>query len=180
MGNRVALENRKTPPTFPIEIIGAYRGVDMKKIKLTQNKVALVDDEDYEYLNQFKWCAHKDTKTYYAKRWVNTNTMITMHHEIIGYPPVGFETDHKSGNGLNNQRYNLRNVTHRQNCQNKKNIIKASRYPGVSWHNQTKKWRARIWINVASKHLGLFFTEIEAFNAYRNAVHALGETVIGE
>lgn len=152
----------------------------MKEIQLTQGQVALVDDEDFERLNQFKWCAHKDTNTFYAKRWISDKEMITMHHEILGKPPKGFETDHESGDGLDNQRHNLRFVTHRQNCQNKRNIIKASQYPGVSWHNRSKKWRARIWINNVSKHLGLFVIEMDAFKAYRNAINALGETVIGE
>ena len=103
-----------------------------------------------------------------------------MHHEILGYPLQSFMTDHKNGRGLDNQRHNLRFVTNRQNCQNKRNMTKVSQYPGVSWHGQSGKWRARIWINNVSKHLGLFVTEIKAFEAYCDATHNLGETVIGE
>ena len=40
----------------------------MKKIKLTQNKYALVDDNDFEELNKFKWHALKDENTFYAGR----------------------------------------------------------------------------------------------------------------
>lgn len=152
----------------------------MKEIQLTQGKVALVDEEDFERLNQFKWCAHKDCNTFYAKRWISRNAMINMHHEILGYPLKGFMTDHQNGQGLDNQRHNLRFVTNRQNCQNKKNMIKASQYPGVSWHNRSGKWRARIWIDSVSKHLGLFVVETDAFAAYQNAVNVLGETMIGE
>lgn len=152
----------------------------MKEIELTQGLKAQVDDEDYEYLNQFKWCAHKDTNTFYVKRWMNDKTMIAMHHEILGFPPEGKETDHKNGNGLCNLGNNLRFVTHRQNCQNKKNMIKASQYPGVSWHGQSGKWRARIWMDGISKHLGLFAVEANAFDAYQDAINALGETMIGE
>lgn len=156
----------------------------MKKIQLTQGKVALVDDEDFERLNQFKWCVYRYGHLFYAGRAKSVGrkkqTTIRMHHEIIGKPSEGFETDHEDGNGLNNQRYNLRHVTHRQNCQNYKNIVKTSKYPGVSWFKQTKKWVAKIKINGVQKHLGYFVSEIEAFNTYCSAVECLGQTVIGD
>lgn len=154
----------------------------MKKILLTQGKVVLVDDEDFERLNQVKWCAMKGRNTFYAVR--NSSTvngkrhLIYMHHEIIGKPPIRFKTDHRDGNGLNNQRNNLRHITSRQNCQNRINITKSSQYPGVYWFKQYKKWAARIRINGIKKHLGYFMNEFDAFNAYRQAVEAIGEEVI--
>lgn len=155
----------------------------MKEIVLTQNQVALVDDCDYERLNKFKWYAKKHRNTFYAGRnfpRINGKQYrINMHHEIIGSPPVGKMSDHEDGNGLNNQRYNLRHVTNRQNGQNKKNIQKTSKYPGVSWHKASKKWRTTIRINGKHKHLGLFANEVEAFEAYKQAVEKLGEKVIG-
>lgn len=100
----------------------------MKEIRLTQDQVALVDDCDFERLNKFKWFAHKGRNTYYAQRnspKINgKQRTIFMHHKVIGKPPVGKMSDHEDGNGCNNQRYNLRHVTNRENSQNRKNIKK--------------------------------------------------------
>jgi hypothetical protein len=156
----------------------------MREIELTQGKTALVDDSDFERLNQFKWFAQKGKITFYARRMspaINGKQgVINMHHEIIGRPPIGLMSDHEDGNGLNNLKSNLRFVTNRQNSQNKQNIKKTSKYPGIYWHKKGKKWHARIQINGKTKSLGLFTDEREAFEAYRNAVNALGERVIGE
>lgn len=154
----------------------------MKRIALTQGKFALVDDEDFERLNQFKWYANKSRQVWYARRAIYVNgkqIMLRMHQEIIG-KRQGFIADHKDGDGLNNQRTNLRHVTRRQNCQNLHNRSRSSKYPGVYWQRINKKWMARIWIDDKIKYLGLFIDESKAFEAYRQAVNATGETVIGE
>ena len=84
----------------------------MKKIELTQGKVALVDDCDYERLNRYKWHTFKHLNLFYAARnspRINGKKhMIQMHYEIIGKPPKGFVTDHIDGDGLINLRSNFR------------------------------------------------------------------------
>lgn len=154
----------------------------MRQIGLTQDQVALVDDCDFERLNEFKWYARKDRSKFYAARMSplidGERQEIRMHHEIIGVPPEGHEIDHRNGNGLRNTRENLRFVTRRQNCQNIKNIETSSQYPRVSWHKQDKKWMTSITINGKQKFLGLFTEEFEAFEAYRQAVNANGEEMI--
>lgn len=157
----------------------------MREIPLTQGQTALVDDEDYEYLTQFYWCANRNKNTFYAVRSIRLvngkRETVYMHHDTIGRPPTGLETDHKDGNGLNNQRYNIHHVTSRQNGQNKRyhNGNKpSSQYPGVSWHKDRKKWRARIQIDGKIKHLGYFKEELEAAQAYKNAVEEIGESMI--
>jgi len=155
----------------------------MKEIELTQGLKAQVDDEDFEELNRFNWCAHKGGNTYYAERKsprINGDRhIIKMHHVINGFPPKGKMTDHADGNGLHNEKYNLRNVTRRQNSQNIKHAPKTSQYPGVDWLKKYSKWRSRIQINGITKHLGVFVSEIKAFNAYKAAVESTGEKVIG-
>lgn len=98
----------------------------MKEIKLSQqgkNKgkyVALVDDEDYEHLNQFRWSVVKAKKTYYAISYcvVNGKRGHVLMHRIILNTPKGLEVDHNDHNGLNNQKYNIKNCTHQINMQN--------------------------------------------------------------
>ena len=96
----------------------------MKEIKLTQGKVALVDDEDFKWLSYFKWFAHKYSNNrhrviaYYkvARRKYASLYM----HRLIMNAPDGLEIDHIDHNPLNNQKSNLRLVTHTENCLNRK------------------------------------------------------------
>jgi hypothetical protein len=49
-----------------------------------------------------------------------------------------------------------------------KKLNPSSKYKGVSWYNQSNKWKAQIWMNGISKTIGYFNTELEAHNAYQN------------
>lgn len=144
-----------------------------KEITLTQGKVAIVDDSDYEYLSQFKWFAHFDGANWYARR--NTRhangkrSAIIMHRAIMD-APAGLEVDHIDGDGLNNQRSNLRLTTHQRNTLNQRvRRNNTSGYKGVSWHEHTQRWQARIASDGALLHLGIFDTPEEAAVAYNNA-----------
>lgn len=153
----------------------------MKTIPLTQDKVALVSDEDFEALSQHRWYAEKQNHTFYAARHIkiakNKWIVIKMHTDILG-KKEGYEIDHIDGDGLNNQRNNIRHVTHRQNTQNL-HIAKSSKYPGVRWHKTNKKWEARIKLHGIRKILGHYTNEHEAYMAYAKAVKEyVGEDVI--
>src|SRR5262249_39633454 len=98
----------------------------MKRIPLTKGFEALVDDEDHDALSQHKWCASRTGRGWYAVRHDRTERRIRrgrrvkreinryMHHEIMGRR-LGMDIDHADGNGLNNQRSNLRWATRSQN-----------------------------------------------------------------
>lgn len=160
----------------------------VKKIPLTQGQVALVDDEDFDFLNQWKWQAFFDKKLngFYAVRGAKREDIgfkfrrrIFMHR-IIAKTPNGKMTDHINHNSLDNRKNNLRIVTNRQNQQNRRGKY-SSRYPGVCWNKRDKKWRARLKINGKYKFLGNFNSEDEAFEMYKNAVHDLtGEKIVWE
>lgn len=152
----------------------------MKVIILTQGQVAIVDDDDFEKLNAFKWQAKKYRKTYYAARSIRLESgkqrTINMHRAILNCPD-GLEIDHVDGNGLNNQRYNIRVVTRRQNHQNL-HRQSSSKYPGV-WHDKdANRWHSSIRIGPKIKNLGRYGSEVEAFKAYAKAVHDLGDRIL--
>lgn len=147
----------------------------MKEISLTQGRVALVDDDDFEQLNSVKWQASKRRRNWYASRSIKQGKKVIreyMHIVITGLiTGEGFETDHIDGDGLNNQKVNLRIVTRRQNCQNL-HIEKSSKYPGV-YRTKRNTWKACIDIGGVNRYLGTFKTEEKAFRAYRQACSEL-------
>ncbi len=144
----------------------------MKKIPLTQGKFALVDDEDYDYLMQWKWCARwdKNARNFYALRASSMKDgkryPIHMHREILGlFHGDRKLTDHRNHNGLDNRRNNLRLCTHSQNHQNQRiNTNTSSMYKGVS--RCQGKWRVGIHNSGKKIHLGVYTSEIEAAKIY--------------
>lgn len=144
-----------------------------KFIPLTQGQVAIVDAEDYEWLNLHKWYAYKHGRRYYARRQGMGRSTIEMHHAIIGKPPDGKVTDHVDGNGINNQKRNLRHISARENCQNRTHP-KTSRFCGVNWRKDAKVWRAQITVKDKKIHLGLFKNEEDAAMAYIKACSLYG------
>jgi len=150
----------------------------MREIKLTQSKVAFVDDEDFDRLNQYRWYAHFDGYNYYACRHLprvnGRQPSTTMHCDIIGFKK-GMEVDHKDGNGLNNQKSNLRMCTHAQNSRNVKPKLNkiSSAFKGVSWNREHNKFRARITKDHKVLYLGCFDSDIDAAVAYDNMARKL-------
>ncbi len=154
----------------------------MKKIDVSTPKhpdtFALVDDGDYERLMLFgKWQAKKDGNNYYAnitKNSVKENNRerkdnFKMHRVIMGTTMPCVHIDHIDGNGLNNQKYNLRLCTPSQNQQNRRPQKSSSQYKGVSWHINDKKWAVNIRLHGHLKYIGSFDNEIEAAKAYDKA-----------
>ncbi len=142
----------------------------MKKIPLTQGKVALVSDHWFDYLNQWKWFAKAcPNGKYYAARmegWPHRK-MILMHR-VITRAADDMQVDHRDNDGLNNQDENLRNCTHSQNMRNRTKLVNnTSGYKGViryksGWKWQLKKNGKRIYSN-------MFLTVEEAARGYDQA-----------
>ena len=154
----------------------------MLEIKLTQNKIAMVDGEDFETLNKYKWYAKKFKNTFYAARNIrleNGKQKTILMHSIIMQTPVGMMVDHRNGDGLNNQRNNIRIVTRRQNAQNRHDNS-SSKYPGVNWNNEKNKWQSSITINNKCKFLKRCDNELDAYVAYLKALKNINEICIYE
>ena len=157
----------------------------MREIQLTQGKVALVDNCDYDVLRQYNWHARRLPFTFYAKRNVpkpGGGQKTEYMHGIILAEKLGrpiaprMMPDHIDGNGLNNQRENLEEKSSRGNNENK-HVAKTSQYLGVSWNKVNRKWEAGIRVAGKQIYLGYHATEIEAAlarEAYINAHPELG------
>jgi hypothetical protein len=93
-----------------------------------------------------------------------------MHREILN-APAGVFVDHKDGDGLDNRKENLRIVTSAQNQQNRRKISRktTSKYKGVYFRRENKKYCALICCKGKRMHLGYFDNEIDAAKAYDQA-----------
>lgn len=145
----------------------------MKLITLTQGKKVIVDDIDFEFLNQWKWYLNKG----YAVRGYSKR--ILMHRFIIN-TPKGMDTDHINGDKLDNRRNNLRVATRSQNMANRKlNVLKTSNYLGVCLRKQRYKnkiykyWIAQISFNNQRIYLGEYKNEAEASKVYNQKAQEL-------
>lgn len=137
-------------------------------IPLTQGKVATIDFEDFEKVRQFKWRASKNRTSWYAKTTFGKEDHYL--HRLLFSEPLGVWIDHRDGDGLNNQRHNLRTCSVPQNIRNQK--IKSSNtsgFKGVSFRRDCKKWAAHIRHSGRKHHLGFFSTAELAALAYDNA-----------
>jgi len=137
----------------------------MKRIPLTHGLVALVDDTDYEDLRQFKWYTKKKKHTSYATRKTTKGTFELMHRRILDIQSKE-QVDHRDRNGLNCQRKNLRICTARQNTWNRGKFRGSSKFKGVCWQKQSKKWQAHIRYFGKLIYLGLFIDEVSGATAY--------------
>lgn len=144
-----------------------------KKITLTKGYSAIVDDIDYNYLNQWKWHAlvASHNLTYAVRK---PDKHIRMQRVIVerknGHPiPQGMVVDHINRQSLDNRRSNLRLGTRGQNNCNRGKCRKktSSRFKGT--HRFRKKWQAAISVNGKNIYLGLFESEEDAAHRYDQA-----------
>lgn len=149
-------------------------------------KSAKVDDSDYLDLVKYNWSVSEDKKNgcLYAYSKINGKST-PMHRFILKIKDGKIKVDHKDRDGINNQRNNLRESTHRQNCQNRRSAKNSSsKYLGVEFKKSSRnyinkhgisvtktytRWTARIKHNGKDCFLGSFATEELAAVAYDEA-----------
>ncbi len=179
----------------------------MKEIELTKGYKAIVDDEDYDLVTKYygdeviKWYSRISNgakhikyaeKSVLSKRqkeffsnifgYEITFSHLLMHRLIMKCRPDDI-IDHIDGNGLNNQKSNLRLCTMQQNAQNRKrrNTNKTG-YKGVA-KNPLIKEGSRCWIAFIHDpqtrkniRIGSYYTRQEAAIAYNEmATKLFGE-----
>ena len=150
----------------------------MKYIDLPNNKQVIVDDEDFDYLNQFKWnfnsryvVRNKHNKCYGKCKGKGCSKVFI--HRVIMNTPKGMETDHINGNTLDNRKINLRICTRSQNAFNSSvHRDTHSGYKGVYWNSINKKWI----VTIRRKYFGSFSSKELAAQIYNeNVVDYYGE-----
>lgn len=145
----------------------------MRTIPLTRGFCAIVDDEHYNYLNQWKWhyqdgCAARMAPWSLNGKW--RYRKIYMHREVAGI--TGFLVDHVNHNRLDNRSANLRVATQSENSMNQRKQIRSkSTYKGVC--RDGNSFHARIQKDGVRLPLGYFKTELEAGLAYNKAAAEL-------
>ena len=146
----------------------------MKKIPLTQGKFAIVDDGDYDELNQHNWHATKgqNKNKFYAARWNKGKRPynVTMHRLIMDCPD-NMQVDHINGDSLDNRKCNLRICTQQQNSMNRKykNPKCSTDVVGVSRKKGRRGYKACIYVNNKNIWLGTFDDIKDAQKAYIEA-----------
>jgi hypothetical protein len=135
----------------------------VKRIPLTRGLFAIVDDEDFDALVQFKWCVAGSGYAATAR-----NRKITYMHRVLLDAPNGVEVDHINGDRLDNRRINLRLCTKSQNNQARRTQPGASGFIGVSWYAPRHTWCARVYAN-GRKVYCRYFTTPEAAARARDA-----------
>jgi hypothetical protein len=143
----------------------------MKEINLSENKKALIDDDDYDLISQFKWFSSKNRNVFYAEKtdFIGSKKIKTkMHRLILNITNKKNQIDHIDGNGLNNKKNNLRICSHSTNLRNCKTpSTNTSGYKGVCWHNN--RWEARMKVNGKIINFGNFNNKDKAIESIKKA-----------
>lgn len=163
------------------------RVYQMRRIPLSQGRCAIVDNEDFDFLMQWKWswsqCPRSDPGVGCAQRTVHMSgkfTTILMHRLVLDRKlgrRSSHQASHRNRNKLDNRRRNLREATASQNCHTRKKKRNCtSRYIGVSFWKAKGKWAAEIYADSTRVFLGFFRNQETAARAYnRAAIKYYGE-----
>ena len=150
----------------------------MAFLPLSGDHVAIVDDEDLEYLKQWKWFISRSSQKLTAVRKQRLSAGIwyvrRLHHEVLGLKvplPKGKVVDHINHDTLDCRKGNLRVCSIAENVCNRRPWRKnmTSKYKGINWHKKNKRWGAAIQFHGVKQWLGSFESEYDAVQTYNAA-----------
>lgn len=138
----------------------------MKAILMSTGEIAVVDDDDHDWLSKFKWSGFSPYPGRYYARTALGGKWMNMHTMIMGVK-TGKVIDHKNRNGLDNQRHNLRFCTQSQNLMNRPMTERCKTgFKGVHRRAVNGKYRALISHQGKDIYLGDFADPVSAAKAY--------------
>ena len=140
----------------------------MKKIKLTQGKFALVDDEYYPWLNRHKWTYNSTGYAYCSRKIGPKKYQMILLHRLICDIWDERQVDHINGNRLDNRQCNLREASFLTNSWNRRKNRKKIGFRGV-YKSKFNTWRAIITVKGITHYLGSYVTAEEASKVYKKA-----------
>lgn len=148
----------------------------MRIILLNKNLSALVDDEDFEWLSEYRWYAVEYSRVknrFYAKMSSRRKTLM---HRLLLNAPRELEVDHMNGNTLDNRKSNLRLATRSENARNcLVRIDSKARFKGVEYRQDKGKYSAYYTLNGEKHHIGYFDDALSASEAHKKSFsEALG------
>lgn len=131
----------------------------MAKIKLNHNKYAIVDKDDYDFINQWKWRfdmqGYSSRTIYLGGGRKNQIQKGIYMHNLINKTPKGFHTDHINRNKLDNRKSNLRTCSQSLNGINRgKPKNNKSGYKNINWWKNA--WVVELKINKIKIYAGRF------------------------
>jgi hypothetical protein len=149
-------------------------GYTFRRIYLGEGLWTILDEADYYRYGHIKWSlgGHR-TRGYAVGGIKNKNGKIktVSLHRLIKRPRKGRVVDHRNTDSFDNRSCNLRTATHAQNsCNKRKTISKTtSRYIGVSYEKDQRRWAVKVKYKGKSHWVGGFDSEIEAAKAHDRA-----------
>ena len=158
----------------------------MKIITLTHNKVAYVDDEDYETVKNYKWVASPSKDIHFYARvffklrdGTGKRSSISLQNLIVGKAPQGHRVFFKDGNSLNCQKENIEFVSFSQAGHNSYKKRKSNKNTREDFKGVSVIFIARIKNKGKSLLLGHFNNEKEAAQAYNaKAIELFGDKAV--
>jgi hypothetical protein len=149
----------------------------MRQIPLSQDQVALLDDEDYARLSQFHWCyrAERNRGPGYAIRHAKDGKKYRtsyLHREVMGPVPPGCEVVFKNGDRLDCRKENLAVVTKKEARQHHLRARSDSKsgVKGIKFNGRAGTWSVDVYRDGQVKRVGTFWTLQDAREGYQRAL----------
>lgn len=157
---------------------GLYKVSNLGRVKSLARKAVdrTVNERILKYCNK----AHGYSRLTLRKDFIDKtfNIQHLVYEAFVGRREKGMVIDHINNIRSDNRLENLQQITYRENTSKDiKKKKRTSKYIGVSFSIEKKKWVSHIQLNGVSKYLGYFENELDASRAYQSRLAKPKETI---